>query len=755
MAGSKSSQSKSSQSKSAQSKSGDSKSGDSKSGPGKSSQSKSSQSESGEIKSKKFAAELSGNANIPAELLHPSLYINRELSLLEFNRRVLSMAQDKRVPLLERLRYLCICSNNLDEFFEIRVAGLQKQRDSDGKGTGPDQLGPSEQLHQIEAVAHQLVMRQYSVLNDVLLPALADQKIVFPPVESWSKKMRTWASHFFDTELFAVLSPMGLDPSHPFPQLTNKSLNFIISLRGTDAFGRQATRAVVRAPRSLPRIIPVPDEISGGQSQFVLLSTMIERNMGRLFPGLETRGVYQFRVTRNSDLYLADDDVADLRLALRDGLNARDYGNAVRLEVGSDCPASVIQFLLNQFTLEQQDLYICNGPVNLGRLSKLPDMLDRPDLKFDNFTPVFTRTTFGGKKLFSSLKKRDLLLHYPYQSGHTVVSFLQAAARDPKVLAIKQTLYRTGEDSAYVDALIEAARNGKDVTAVIELQARFDEDTNIKLASRLQRAGIQVVFGVVGFKSHAKIMLVIRREKNGIMRYAHIGTGNYHEGNTELYTDLNLLTHNKQITGDIQKIFNQLSGLGKVASVKMILHSPFNMHRKIIKLIQKQADKARQGKPALIRARMNSLNEPQIIQALYQASNAGVEVRLLVRGICALRPGVAGVSENIRVVSVIGRFLEHSRVYAFGAKGEEEVYLSSADWMPRNMFHRVEVAVPVLDEELRSRVLQESIDSYFRDNGFAWELKADGSYERVSTVDGAKIFSTQLHLQKSYASLAH
>lgn len=692
---------------------------------------------------------------LPDELQHPSLYINRELSLLEFNRRVLSMARDQKVPLLERLRYLCICSNNLDEFFEIRVAGLQKQRDTGGLGTGPDQLGPSEQLHQIDAVAHGLVKQQYTVLNQELLPALADQKIVFPPVTDWSKKMRTWASRFFDTELFPVLSPMGLDPSHPFPKLTNKSLNFIVSLRGVDAFGRQATRAVVRAPRSLPRIIPVPVEISGGLSQFVLLSTMIERNMGRLFPGLETRGVYQFRVTRNSDLYLADDDVADLRLALRDELNARDYGNAVRLEVGSDCPASAVKFLLNQFNLEQQDLYVCDGPVNLGRLSSLPGMLDRPDLNYDDFTPVITKTTPGGKKLFSTLKKRDLLLHYPYQSSHTVISFLKAASRDPKVLAIKQTLYRTGEDSLYVDSLIEAARNGKDVTVIIELRARFDEEANIALAARLQRAGVQVVFGVVGFKSHAKIMLVIRREKGKMMRYAHIGSGNYHEGNSALYTDLNLLTHNKQITGDVQKIFNQLSGLGKVANVKMILHSPFNMHRKVVKLIQKQIDKAQQGKPALIRARMNSLNEPEVIKALYQASNAGVQIRLLVRGICALRPGVAGVSENIRVVSVIGRFLEHSRVYAFGAEGDEEVYISSADWMPRNMFHRVEVAVPVLDDKLRSRVLEESIDSYFRDNCFAWELEADGSYQRLLNKSGEATFSAQSELQARYRALTH
>jgi len=702
-----------------------------------------------------MADKVQGKVTVPPRLEHPSLYINRELGLLEFNRRVLSMARDPKVPLLERLRYLCICSNNLDEFFEIRVAGLKKQLANDVTGTNPDQLEPAEQLRQISAVAHQLVKQQYNILNKELLPALADQHIVFPPVSDWSKKMRSWASRFFDAELFPVLSPMGLDPSHPFPQLTNKSLNFMVTLRGRDAFGREATRAVVRAPRSLPRIIPVPIEISGGQSQFVLLSTMIQRNLGRLFPGLETKGVYQFRVTRNSDLYLADDDVADLKLALRDELNARDYGNSVRLEVGDDCPSAVSQFLLDQFKLDEQDLYICNGPVNLSRLQSLPGMLDRPDLNFDPFTPGVRKTVPGGAKLFATIKKRDVLLHYPYESSQTVVSLLKAAARDPKVLAIKQTLYRTGEDSAYVDALIEAAHNGKDVTVVIELRARFDEEANIGLASRLQRAGVQVVFGVVGFKSHAKIMLIIRREKGKIMRYAHIGTGNYHEGSASLYTDLNLLTHSKPITGDIQKIFNQLSGLGKVANVKKSLHAPFNMHNKVIKLINKQTERAIQGKEALIRARMNSLNEPKIIQALYEASIAGVKIKLLVRGICALRPGVPGVSENIRVVSVIGRFLEHSRVYAFGPCGAEEVYISSADWMPRNMFHRVEVAVPILDEKLRQRALRESIDDYFRDTGFAWELQADGSYHRIQAEAGEKPFSTQTTLQKTYRALSH
>jgi len=537
------------------------------------------------------------------------------------------MARDVNFPLLERLRYLCICSNNLDEFFEIRVAGLQRQRAIGSGGTGPDQLGPSEQLDQISVVAQKLVALQYSVLNDELLPALQKQRIVFPPVDQWSKKLSSWASKFFDAELYPVLSPMGLDPSHPFPQVTNKSLNFIVSLSGVDAFGREANRAVVRAPRSLPRIIPVPTEIAGGEAQFVFLSSMIERHMPRIFPGLETRGVHQFRVTRNSDLYVADDDAGDLRLALRDELNSRDYGKAVRLEVDHQCPKSVVNFLLKQFQLSKDDLYICDGPVNLNRLEKLPDMLERPELKFDRFSPGLHESIPQGRKLFSSLKKRDVLLHYPYESDHTVIDFLNTAARDVKVLAIKQTLYRTGEDSPYVESLIRAAQNGKDVTAVIELRARFDEEANIAIATKLQRAGVQVVFGVVGYKSHAKMMLIIRREKSKIMRYVHIGTGNYHENTSRLYTDFNLLTHNKQITADIQKIFNQLSGLGKVANVKKVMHAPFDMYSKVVALIQEQTDRARAGKPALIRARMNSLNEAGIIQALYQASSAGVKVR--------------------------------------------------------------------------------------------------------------------------------
>lgn len=686
------------------------------------------------------------------DLSSPKLYINRELSFLEFNRRVLALARERNIPLLERLFYLCICSSNLDEFFEVRVAGLQKQSQSGAIGSGPDRLKPDEQLHRISARAHRMVRQQYKVLNNELLPALEANGISFPPSERWSKKINAWALEFFDDELLPVLSPLGLDPAHPFPQLTNKSLNFIVSLKGKDAFGRDTSMAVVRAPRSLPRIIPVPDELSEGRKQFVLLSTMIQHNMPRLFPGLQTQGVYQFRVTRNSDLYLADEDVADLRLALQDGLNARDYGKAVRLEVGDDCPDKIIEFLLQQFKLNQEDLYICHGPVNLNRLQKLPQLIDRAELKFPVHKPVNSLVALTYKSVFAEIRKRDVLLHYPFQSSDAVVSLLRTAARDRKVLAIKQTLYRTGADSVYADALIDAARQGKDVTVVIELRARFDEQANIALATRLQRAGVQVVYGVVGYKTHAKMILIVRREKGVLSRYAHVSTGNYHTGTSRAYTDVSLLTCNKGITGDVQKIFNQLTGLGQMARMKKMLHAPFTMHESIIDLIDQQTALAVAGKPAAIKARMNALNEPVIIQALYRASNAGVDIKLLVRGICTLRPGVKGVSENIQVYSVVGRFLEHSRIYAFGVKDDQQVYLSSADWMPRNMLHRVEVAVPVLDDQLRAQVVQETLDNYFADNQLCWLLRSNGTYKKRKTT--AEPFSAQQKLMKKYSKEA-
>lgn len=671
-----------------------------------------------------------------------SLYINRELSVLEFNKRVLALARDKKIPLLERLFYLCICSSNLDEFFEVRVAGLQEQARTGALGTGPDQLTPQQQLTLISQRAHRLVAHQYKVLNHELLPALAAEGIGFMAPEDWNSSIAQWASDFFDAELLPVLSPLGLDPAHPFPQLTNKSLNFIVSLKGKDAFGRDTRMAVVRAPRSLPRVIALPDQLCEGQQRFVLLSTMIEQHMANLFPGLQTKGVYQFRLTRNSDLYLADEDIADLRLALQDELNSRDYGQAVRLEVDSRCPENLVEFLLQQFSLSEDDLYICDGPVNLNRLQQLPELVNRPALKFHAFQPRPLP-----KPGFAALRQKDLLLHYPYQSVDPVVSLLKSAADDPQVVAIKQTLYRT--DSVYADALIKAARNGKDITVVIELRARFDEEANIALATRLQRAGVQVVYGVVGYKTHAKMLLFVRREKGKLARYAHLSTGNYHTSTSKVYTDLNLLTSNKAITSDVQKVFNQLTGLGKVANMKKILHAPFTMRVNIIELIEQQAELARQGKNAVIKARMNSLNDESVIRALYRASCAGVKIKLLVRGVCALRPGVKGVSENIRVISVVGRFLEHSRVYVFGNGRDKQVFISSADWMPRNLYHRVEIAVPLIDPELKNRVVREALDVYFKDNQFSWVLQSNGRYKRRKT--SGKPVSAQALLMQRYS----
>ncbi|OED38684.1 RNA degradosome polyphosphate kinase [Chromatiales bacterium (ex Bugula neritina AB1)] len=662
--------------------------------------------------------------------MDPQSYFNRELSFLAFNRRVLLLAFDDEIPLLERLRYLCICSSNLDEFFEVRVAGLQQQLQGRFAGTGPDKLTPEEQLSRISKSARFQVRHQYRLLNRRLLPALKKNGIEFlAPGAGWTPGVIEWATHYFITELLPVLSPLGLDRAHPFPLLMNKSLNFIVKLSGKDAFGRDTSLAVVRAPRSLPRIIRVPSEFGNGD-KFVFLSTMIEENIERLFPGLKVEGTYQFRVTRNSDLYLEDEDAADLRLALQDELSTRNFGEAVRLEVDSECPDSIVQFLLREFRLQPRDLFSCDGPVNLSRLQSLPERVDRPDLEFLTFVSHTPKSLGANRDLFSRIRRADVMLHYPYESSSPVVNLLRKAARDKQVLAIKQTLYRTGTESVYVDALLEAAANGKDVTVVIELRARFDEEANIELARRLQREGVQVVYGVVGIKAHAKMTLIVRREQDRLIRYANVATGNYHTRTARVYTDISLLTADENITVDVQNVFNQLSGLGKVPKMQSCLHSPFNLHKKLMHMIEEQTALAAAGKPCGIKARMNSLSEAKLVRALYRASQAGVQVQLLVRGICILKPGIEGLSENISVCSVVGRFLEHSRVFAFGPEGKEKVYISSADWMPRNMFNRVELAVPVVEPKLRSRVISETLNQHLADNRFSWELLPTGRYRR-------------------------
>ena len=665
------------------------------------------------------------------DLDRPELYINRELSLLEFNRRVLDLARDESMPLLERLRFLCISSTNLDEFFEVRVSGLKQQIALGISTPGPDGMSAAEQLARVGEAAHALVDEQYRVFNEELVPALAAEDIRFVRRTHWSPDQAQWVKRYFNRELQPVLSPLGLDPSHPFPRILNKSLNFVVTLEGKDAFGRDSGIAVVQAPRSLPRLIQVPPELCRAQYGFVFLSSIIHAHVGELFPGMRVTGCYQFRVTRNTELFVEEEEIDDLKRALEGELPSRNYGEAVCLEVADNCPKETAHFLLHKFNLTAEDLYQVNGPVNLNRLSAVIDLVDRPDLKFPPFAPVMPHG-FSEDNVFVALDKGDILVHHPYESFNAVIDFLRQSARDPDVLAIKQTLYRTGTNSRVVELLIEAARAGKEVTAVVELRARFDEEANITLASRLQDAGAHVVYGVVGYKTHAKLLMVVRRHKGRMRRYVHLGTGNYHGGTARAYTDIGLFTADRVIGEDVHKIFQQLTGLGRVKRLRKLLESPFTLHKGILDRIAREAEAARNGRPARIIARMNALIEPQVIRALYQASQAGVQIDLIVRGICALRPGLPGVSENIRVRSVLGRFLEHSRVYYFlNSEGEAEIFCSSADWMPRNFFRRVEAAFPIEDQALAKRVKLETLDLYLADNCQAWELQADGSYRRL------------------------
>ena len=666
-------------------------------------------------------------------LKQPDLYINRELSLLEFNRRVIEQARNESTPLLERLKFLCIASNNLDEFFEIRVAGLKQQVKYGSVQTGPDNLSPSEVLNRIGVTARELVDDQYSVLNDVLIPELSREKIRILRRNQWRPKLLRWVKRFFRAELLPVLSPIGLDPAHPFPKVLNKNLYFIVTLEGKDAFGRDSGLAIVQAPRSLPRLVPVSKDISNGPTDFILLSSIIHANVSELFPGMKATGCYQFRVTRDGDLFVDDEEVDDLLRALEGELPSRRYNDAVRLEVADNCPKEVRDFLLKQFDLTENDLYQVNGPVNLGRLMGMLDNIDRPELTYRGFTPDLPPRLVKQTSIFDSLKNGDILLLHPFQSFAPVIDFLRQAAEDPNVLSIKQTLYRTGTDSAIVNALKHAAREGKEVTVVIELRARFDEEANIELASDLQEAGAHVVYGVVGYKTHAKMIMVVRREGRSLRRYVHLGTGNYHARTARLYTDYGLLSCDKALAEDVNKLFIQLTGLGRAGKLKKLLQSPFTLHKSILEYIEKEIEHANAGKEAKIIAKMNALVEPEIIRSLYMASQAGVKIELIIRGVCCLRPGIKGVSENIKVRSIIGRFLEHTRIYYFLNDGDERIYCSSADWMPRNLFHRVEACFPIEEKRTRDQIKQYGIAPYLSDNMQSWLLQSDGNYKKIKT----------------------
>ena len=663
----------------------------------------------------------------------PENFLNRELGILEFNRRVLAQAKNPNTPLLERLRFLCIVSSNLDEFFEIRAAGLKEQIKLNSVAVTTDGLTAHEALRRVSTLAHTLVDEQYSLLNDEILPQLANEGVRFLRRSAWTEAQTEWIRRYFVSDVMPVLTPIGLDPSHPFPRVLNKSLNFAIELEGKDAFGRSSEAAIVQAPRVLPRVIRLPAELCDCEYGFVFFSSVLHAFVGDLFAGMNVKGCYQFRVTRNSDLFVDEEEVKNLRAKIQGELPQRHFGDGVRLEVADNCSEAMARFLLSQFGLNEVDLYRVAGPVNLVRLVQAPDWVDRPDLKFKPFTPGIPKSLQQkGCSIFDDIRAGDILLHHPYQSFSPVISLIDQATTDPKVVAIKMTVYRTGTDSVLMKSLLRAAQNGKEVTVVVELMARFDEEANIGWATKLEEVGAHVVYGVVGYKTHAKMLMIVRREeeKSGsrLRRYVHLGTGNYHPKTARLYTDFGLLTCNEGVGDDVNEVFKQLTGLGRAQSLNHLWQAPFSLHQNLLAAVRREAEAARAGKRARIIAKMNSLLEPEIIDALYEASQAGVRVDLIVRGVCALRPGIKGLSENIRVRSIIGRLLEHHRVFYFYADGEEKVYLSSADWMERNFFRRIELAFPVLDKKLKRRVISEGLQVYLRDNQQSWSMDANGNY---------------------------
>ena len=660
----------------------------------------------------------------------------RELSLLEFNRRVLAQAEDKNVPMLERLRFLCIVSSNLDEFFEVRMAWLKREDKLHPRRKLDNGKMPSETIADVTKAARSLIRHQYDLFNNVLQPELAQEGIFFYRRRNWTDTQKKWIEDYFDRELLPILTPIGLDPSHPFPRPLNKSLNFAVELEGTDAFGRPSGMAIVQAPRILPRVVPLPAELCEGGSGFVFLSSILHAHVGKLFSGMTVKGCHQFRLTRDSDLTVDEEDLKNLRAAIQNELHDREYGDGVRLEVADTCPAYIHDFLLSQFRLTAAELYQVKGPVNLVRLNAVPDLVDRPDLKFPPHTQGRLKALGKNGSIFKLIRRAPILLHHPYQSFDPVVHMIREAAADPAVLAVKMTIYRTGSNSELVRALMKAALAGKQVTVVVELMARFDEANNVNWAQQLENAGAHVVYGVFGYKVHAKMALVIRREDGVLKRYAHLGTGNYHQGTSRIYTDFGIITDDDQITADVNTLFMEITGLGKPGRLNKLYQSPFTLHKMVINRIRQETAHAKAGKPARITAKMNSLIEPSVIDALYQASAAGVQVDLIVRGMCTLRPGVKGLSENIRVRSIIGRQLEHSRIYCFHNNGADDTFISSADWMGRNFFRRIEVATPVTTPTLKKRVIHEGLTMALDDNTHAWLMQPDGSYIRATPAEG-------------------
>jgi polyphosphate kinase len=684
-----------------------------------------------------------------------SPYFNRELSLLEFNRRVLLQARDTSLPLFERLRFLCIFSTNLDEFFEVRVGGLVERLElSVNKTHEPDGLTELETLEQISIRARHLVIEQYQILNNEILPLLRDNHIRILRREDWKTNQIAYLKDYFVSDILPVLSPIALDPAHPFPRILNKSLNFIVKLSGKDAFGRNSGSAIVQVPRSISHIIEIPNKYCVSGREFVFVSSIIHYFMAEIFVGMNVIDSYQFRLTRNSDIFLDEEETEDLLRAVQGELAHRQYGDEVRLEVSDTCPQDLLNYLLTRCDIKERDLYNINGPVNLNRYSDLFELIKDKSFYFPTFIQSMPKLPKRASSYFEVLQKQDILLHHPFDSFQCVVDFLREAAADPHVLAIKQTLYRAGTNSPIVDALVAAAKAGKEVTAIVELRARFDEEQNVALAERLQRYGIHVIYGVVGYKTHAKMLLVARRVANKLRYYVHMSTGNYHANTSKIYTDYGLLTSDKEIGEDVYRIFLQLSSMGKAAKMESLLYAPFTLHKGLVRRIRTERENAIQGLPARIIAKMNALYDIELVNELYIASQAGVKIDLIIRGVCQLRPNVIGLSENIQVRSIVGRFLEHTRVFYFENNGSPEVSCSSADWMTRNMFYRVETCFPIKSKKIRDRII-EDLECYLSDNTHAWLLNSDGSYElRKPSEKEVAINSQAILLEKWSAGLS-
>ncbi|MDQ2824870.1 MAG: polyphosphate kinase 1 [Verrucomicrobiota bacterium] len=655
-------------------------------------------------------------------------FINRELSWLEFNRRVLEEAQDPTQPLIERVKFLTIFSSNLDEFFEIRVAGIKQQIASETSEVGPDGLSPTETFNNIQRIARELVATQYKLWKEEILPELARNGIRVHGVAELNAKRAAWAQRYFQQEVFPMLTPLAVDASHPFPQLLNKSHNLLV--RAKTQRGGEPLHAIVQVPRVIPRLIVLP-RAKDEPWTYIYLADLIKHHIAELFPGLILEGVHAFRVTRNSDLYIDDEEAENLLRTIEQELRRSSRGNAVRLEVEVDCPKDFRDLLLEFFGLTEADVYKLDGPLSMTHLAPLVTNDAFAKLKDRPFQPARDPALPAHADVFEVMRRQDVLLHHPYDSFNPIVELIEEAAQDPQVLAIKITLYRTSGDSPIVEALIEAANAGKQVTAIVELRARFDEAVNIQWARRLEEAGAHVIYGVVGLKTHCKAVLIVRRDTDRLRHYVHLGTGNYHPRTARTYTDFSLLTTEPELTDEVAIVFNTLTGLSGYPGLKKLMVAPFDLKQRLIKLIERERDHALAGRPAHIVAKLNSLVDHEIIEKLYEASQAEVTIDLIVRGICCLRPKIPGLSEYIRVISIVGRFLEHSRIYYFGNGGQSEVFLASADWMPRNFLRRVEIAFPLSDAALRDRVVNEVLPNFLNDRVKSRELQPDGSYRRL------------------------